>query len=130
MKESFELQIILPVQPVEIYEAWLDSSLHSKMTGGNAECSNKIDDPFTAWDGYISGKNLDLKPNKEIIQSWRTTEFSDEDEDSQLKIILNEVEVGTEITLIHSNIPAGQTQYEQGWKDHYFEPMVDFFKGG
>ena len=98
------------------------------MTGGEAKCSNEVGSAFTTWDGYIFGENIDLKPNHEIIQSWRTSEFNDDDEDSILKISLNELENGTELTLIHRNIPEGQTQYEQGWKEHYFEPMKNYFE--
>lgn len=54
------------------------------MTGGEAEISNKINEAFTAWDGYIEGTNVQLEPNKRIIQSWRTSEFDETDEDSQL----------------------------------------------
>ena len=128
MKISFRLIKIFSVEPEEIYKAWLDSSLHSQMTAGEANCSNKVGDAFTAWDGYISGKNIELIENQKIVQKWRTTEFDDNDEDSTLTIELNKISEGTELILSHSNIPKGQTQYEQGWIDHYFTPMKDFFR--
>ena len=98
------------------------------MTGGEAECGKNIGDTFTAWDRYIDGENLELKENEEIIQSWRTSEFDKNDEDSRLIIRLKEIKNGTELILIHSNIPEGQTQYKQGWEDHYFTPMKNYFK--
>jgi hypothetical protein len=73
MKESFEIKATFKVKPSKIYEAWLDSTQHSNMTGGEAVCSPNIGDSFTAWDGYIEGKNIDLKPNTEIVQCWRTS---------------------------------------------------------
>ena len=83
---------------------------------------------FTAWDGYIWGKNIELKPNKEIVQSWRTSQFNENDEDSNLKIQLRELKNGTELTLVHSNIPEGETHYKEGWIEHYFEPMKNYFE--
>jgi hypothetical protein len=74
------------------------------------------------------GKNLDLVPNKTIIQSWRTSEFDINDEDSYLHIQLNSVGIGTEIKLSHSNIPNGYSDYETGWTEHYFSPMKSYFK--
>lgn len=127
MKESLELRHNFRVKPSVIYDAWLNSKQHTKMTGGLAKCSNEIGGNYTAWDGYIEGKNIDLKPNKEIIQSWRTSEFDINDEDSKLIIRLKEIENGTELTLIHNNIPEGQTQYRKGWVDHYFTPMENYF---
>ncbi len=129
MKESFTIIETFKVSPSEIYNAWLNSELHGDMIGGEAQCTNVVGDEFSAWDGYITGKNLELIENKKIVQTWRTTEFDDEDEDSILTVEFVELENGgAELKLTHTNIPEGQTQYEQGWKDHYFTPMKDFFK--
>lgn len=128
MTEEFELRERYQVEPSEIYFAWLDSKLHSDMTGGEAVCSDKIGAAFSAWDGYISGKNISLVKNQKIVQSWRTTEFRDADEDSLLSIELIKIPEGTEIILTHTNIPKGQLQYKKGWINHYFNPMKEFFR--
>jgi len=127
MKEKIELIELFNVRASVIYNAWLNSEEHTKMTGGVAICSKELGAVFSAWDGYISGANKFLRNNEEIIQSWRTTEFNDKDEDSELIIRLKDLEHGCELTLIHQNIPEGQTQYEQGWIDHYFIPMKSYF---
>tara|TARA_B110000211_G_C14079899_1_gene554017 strand:+ start:1395 stop:1781 length:387 start_codon:yes stop_codon:yes gene_type:complete len=128
MKIKFEISEVFNTTPEAIYNAWLDSKLHSEMTGGGAVCSSEKDGEFTAWDGYISGKNLELVPHKTIIQAWRTSEFEEVDEDSFLHIELIVVAGGTEIKLSHSNIPDGNSDYETGWVEHYFNPMKSFFK--
>ena len=120
MKESFELKESFQVPPAKIYAAWLDSVGHTAMTGGEADCNAQVGGSFTAWDGYISGTNLELIPNQKIVQSWRSTQFAPEDEDSELTIQLEETAEGTLLTLIHQNIPEGQTQYKLGWINHYF----------
>lgn len=127
MKESIRLKEIFKVQPIVLYNAWLNSETHTKMTGGEAICEPKKGVKFSAWDDYIFGENIDLIENQKIVQTWRTTEFKDSDEDSILEIRLNELESGTELILIHTNIPEGETQYEKGWVEHYFEPMKAFF---
>ena len=127
MKETIILHHIFNTSPTELYNAWLDSETHSEMTGGEAICSMSEGESFSTWDEYITGKNITLTPNKEIIQTWRTSEFSYEDEDSILKIRLQETTDGTELTIHHSNIPEGQLQYTNGWKEHYFEPMTAYF---
>ena len=105
----------------------MNSAEHTKMTGGEAKASTEVDASFTAWDGYIWGKNLEIEPNKRILQSWRTSEFSDDDEDSLLELLFSNTNDGTEITLIHSNLPPHGKQYKQGWEDHYFTPMREYF---
>ncbi len=111
----------------EIYLTWLNSEGHTKMTGGEATATDKVGDNFTAWDGYIEGKNLELEPFTRILQSWRTTQFHENEEDSQVEILLNEVDGQTELTLIHSNIPESGEHYKKGWDEHYFQPMKNYF---
>lgn len=129
MKEnSFELKETFQATTKEIYEAWLNSEEHETMTGGGASCSNQEGGDHSAWDGYIWGKNKKLIPNSEIVQTWRTTEFEESDEDSLLTIKLKKIDQGCELTLIHENIPEGQTdRYKSGWIQHYFEPMKNHF---
>jgi activator of HSP90 ATPase len=128
MKEAFELREVFSAEPSEIYHAWLDTELHGQMTGGEADCSNQVGDAFSAWDGYISGTNRELIENQKIVQSWRTSEFAGNDDDSLLTLELNKIPEGTEVILTHTHIPAGQTGYKKGWIDHYFTPMKAFFQ--
>ena len=88
----------------------------------------RVNGAFTAWDGYIWGTFLELQENKKIVQSWRTSEFPDEADDSHVVVILEEENGKTKLTLIHTKIPAGQDSYKQGWKDFYFKPMKEYFK--
>ncbi|MFD2726803.1 SRPBCC domain-containing protein [Hyunsoonleella rubra] len=125
---KFTLKSTFNTTAKELYLSWLNSEKHSKMTGGLAECSENIGERFTAWDGYIWGKNLELEPFHRIVQSWRTTQFGDYEKDSQIEILLKEIKDGqTELILIHTNLPESGEHYKKGWKDHYFEPIKAFF---
>ena len=90
MPYTYTLTTTIPASAQEIYDAWLDSIGHSEMTGGAAEMSDEIGAEISAWDGYISGRNLELVPGERIVQSWRTTKFSDEHEDSIITVTLEE----------------------------------------
>ena len=127
MKESLQLSTFLNTPPQVLYKAWLNSELHSEMTGGEAHCSNVVGGFFSVWDGYISGKNVELTQGTKIVQSWRTTEFDETEEDSVLTLEFIPHDDGTLLNLSHINIPKGQTQYEKGWVEHYFNPMKVFF---
>jgi uncharacterized protein YndB with AHSA1/START domain len=128
MPYSYTLSAVIPASPVEIYQAWLDSIAHSEMTGGEAIMSHEVGADVSAWDGYITGRNLELVPGERIVQSWRTTEFDDEHADSVVTIVLQETEDGTLLTLAHSNVPDEYRSYEEGgWQSNYFEPMAVYF---
>ena len=128
MSDSIKQTVTLPTNPKTIYSAWLSSDKHSAFTNSKAVIEKKVGSSFSAHDGYITGKIELLHMNKRIVHTWRTTDFSEEDQDSTLEVILEKVEKGTKITLVHSNLPedSGKT-YRKGWRDHYFKPMKEYF---
>jgi len=124
---EFTIKTKIQTSAKKIYESWLSNEGHTNMTGGAATISDEIGSNFTAWDGYIEGKNIDLEPYKRILQSWRTSQFEEHEGDSQVEILLNEIDGLTELTLIHSNVPESGEHYKKGWNIHYFQPMNDYF---
>lgn len=128
MPETLELCVFFPATPKKVYDAWMSTKKHAAMTGAGAEIDPSVGGTFTAWDGYIEGKNIELVPNKKIVQAWRTSEFSARSKDSLVEIFLEKEKNGTRVTLIHTNIPKGQGEgYRVGWEDYYFKPMKKFF---
>jgi len=128
MAYTFTLTATIPAAPRDVYEAWLDSIAHSAMTGGEANMSAEVGAEVSAWDGYITGRNLELISGERIVQSWRTSEFDAEDEDSIVTIVLQDIDDGTLLTLQHSNVPDAHRSYEEGgWQSNYFEPMQEYF---
>jgi len=125
---EFKLKTNIKAKAKQIYKAWLSTQGHTKMTGGASFVSDKVGDTFTAWDGYITGKNLVLEPYIRIVQSWRTSQFEEDEEDSQIEITLNETDGETELTLTHSNVPESGEHYIKGWDEHYFTPMKAYFE--
>lgn len=128
MKNEFTLTVIFPVKAEKIYKAWLSTKGHAAMTGSSAKVNGRVGGKFTAWDGYIWGTFLELEENHRILQSWRTSEFPEDAEDSRVDVLFEETPGKTKLTLIHTNIPDGQADsYKQGWKDFYFKPMKEYF---
>ena len=126
--DSFTVSATLPASPRQVYEAWLDSKAHGEFTGGEARIDPVVGGEHFAWMGYIWGTNLELEPYRRIVQSWKTVDFPPGSPESRLEVLLDEVEGGTRITLVHTEIPEGQgKQYEDGWAEHYFEPMERYF---
>jgi activator of HSP90 ATPase len=131
MTESLHLSVFFPKVTIErLYSVWLDGNEHAAFTGSPATIDSQPGGHFTAWDGYIQGSNLELRPYSRIVQAWRTTEFPPGSPDSRLEVLLEELEGGTRLTLVHTGIPDGQgDSYRQGWEDYYFAPMRAYFGG-
>ena len=128
MKTGFTVSTLLPAKPEKVFRAWLSTRGHTAMTGSPAKVEPRVGGKFTAWDGYITGKTLELKPYSRIVQAWRTSEFTDEDPDSRIEVLIEAAKGGSKLTLKHSSIPKGQAEsYESGWEESYFAPMRDYF---
>jgi len=122
-------KVIIHALPEEVYEAFLDPKKHSEFTGSKATGKAMVGAKFTAWDGYISGKTLELVNGKRIVQEWVTTEWPEGYPPSKLELKFKVTNGETELTMIHSDIPVGQKkELEQGWTDFYWAPLKDYFE--
>jgi activator of HSP90 ATPase len=125
---SITQKIVVPASPEEVYDAFMDAKKHSAFTGAKARGEAKVGSEFSAWDGYITGKNLELEKGKRIVQEWITTEWPEGYPPSKFELAFRKVKGGTEITMVHSNIPADQAdEYKQGWTDNYWDLLKDYF---
>jgi len=119
----------IPVPPAEAYKALTDPETHSEFTGAKATGHPRVRGTFTAWDGYICGKYLKLQRGKRIVQEWRTTEWPKDSPPSIVEFTFKEKKGGTELTMVHSRVPAGQaTSYRRGWIDAYWKPLKEYSK--
>lgn len=127
--ETIKQKAIIPAMPDEVYDAFMDADKHSAFTGSKATCDPKVGGKFTAWDGYISGRNLELEKGKKIVQEWKTTEWPSDYPPSRLELTFKEVKKGTEISMVHSSVPTEQaSEIEQGWIDFYWELLKEYFR--
>ncbi len=126
-----QIVIIPNATPLEIFRALTTSKLHSEVTGSPAKVSTRVGGKFSAWDEYITGKNLKLVKGKKLVQEWRTTEWPDDSTPSSiLDITLRPTSKGTELKMVHSKIPSRELakSYDEGWYTSYWNPMKEHFK--
>ncbi len=121
--------LVVQAEPGEVYDAFLDAKKHSAFTGSKATCDPRVGGKFTAWDGYISGKNLELVKGKKIVQEWVTTEWPEGYAPSRLELTFKKTKGGTEISMVQSEVPVEQADdIRQGWIDFYWDPLKEYFK--
>jgi activator of HSP90 ATPase len=120
--------VTIPATPEEVYEAFMDPKKHAKFTRSKATGNPVVGGEFTAWDGYIKGKNLELKEGKLIVQEWTNTDFPEGYPSSRFELALKKVPKGTEMHMVHSKIPASQAEeLREGWTEFYWEPLRNYF---
>ena len=126
---TIKQNVIISAEPEEVYDAFMDADKHSAFTGSKSTSDPKVGRKFTAWDGYISGKNLELEKGKRIVQEWITSEWPKGYSPSKLELIFKKIKEGTEILMVQSNVPADQVEdLKQGWVDFYWKPLKEYFR--
>jgi uncharacterized protein YndB with AHSA1/START domain len=126
--ESILISEVIPASPQRIFSAWLDSAEHTAFTGTEATVVPAVGGEHRSAGGYIQGRTLELQEGTRIVQSWRTTEFPPESPDSRLEITLEPTLGGTLVTLLHTDIPSGQSdRYKQSWSDSYLSRLKMYF---
>ena len=114
---------MLQATPHEIYEMLLDSKKHSRFSGDKARISRKIGGKFTAYGGWIEGKNVKLIKDKEIVQTWRGADWPKEHY-SIVKFMLKKSGNRTKLMFLQTGVPEDKYKdISDGWKEHYWEKM-------
>jgi len=127
--ETIRQTELIPAEPADVYEALIGAEKHTEFTGSKATSDQRVGGKFTAWDGYIFGRNLKLEKAKRIVQEWKTAEWPADYPPSIVEFTFKESRKGTELTMVHSNVPAGQADsYRQGWIDFYWKPLKLYFR--
>ena len=127
--KTIHQSIWLPAKPEEVYNAFLDEKQHSKFTGAKAKISPKVGGKFSLWDGTIYGVTLKLEKNKKIVQSWRSSDWEDEDHFSEVQFEFSPEKNGTKLVLIHKKVPVENSEdISDGWKQFYWKPLKEYFK--
>ncbi len=101
----------------------MDSRKHSKFIGSKASVSRKVGGKFSTFDGYAEGVNLELVPDKKVVQSWRASDWP-EGHFSKATFQFEDTPAGSRLTFIQTGVPEEQYQaIKDGWVEFYWTPM-------
>jgi len=127
MRRLIAQSVVLPAPAEELYATYLDPALHSAITGAPVTVGAEPGARFQAFGGQISGATICVLVPRLIVQSWRSTNFGEDDPDSTL--ILSFVPEGRNgrIDLIH--VDVAKQDYEgvrDGWEKYYWTPWKHY----
>ncbi len=114
----------------DMYAMFLDSKQHTAITGGVvAKITNKEGGSFSVHGGYATGKNLQLTPNKLIVQSWYASDWPAGTPDSTFILLFTQQDNDVFINMTHANLPDDQADdIKKGWTDYYWTPWKQHLK--
>jgi activator of HSP90 ATPase len=118
-------QIVFKTDAPDLYNCVMNARIHSSFTGDEAIIKDKEGTSFSAFGGYITGKNIVLERGKKIVQTWRANEDGwPTDHFSEVIFIFKDIEGGCELDFYHTAIPEkNAAAIEKGWSEYYWEPL-------
>jgi activator of HSP90 ATPase len=112
--------------PEEVFSAITNPFTIELWSGYPAEMDAREGTEFSIFEGDIVGKNLKITENKQVVQEWY---FGERQEESIVTIELKPHQLGTKVTLEHTNVPDDELDdFQEGWKVYYWGAIKAFFK--
>jgi activator of HSP90 ATPase len=114
----------LAAPPAELFAMYLDPQAHASFTGGGRVMIQAVEgSEWSAFEGRIHGRILALTTGRQIVQSWRSFEWEEQDLDSVLILRFTAAAAGTRLDL--AQVGAPERLYDilvAGWPTRYWEP--------
>lgn len=118
---------IIGATPHEVFEVLMDEEQHAALTKGEAKISRQVGGNFTTFDGWANGKQIELIPDKKIVQTWRAEDWP-AGAMSTCWYNLSSVAGGTKIQFRQSDVPKSFVKsVAKGWNDFYWRPVEKLF---
>ena len=120
-------EIDLNASPQKIYDALLDAKQFTDFSGRTAEINRDVGGVFSLFQGHIVGRNVELVPNKRIVQAWRVVTWP-EGAWSIARFDLKPSGAGTHVIFDHIGFPEGLHDHlAQGWEENYWSLLKKYF---
>ena len=114
---NFKYTIDITADPEEVFTALTNPFQIELWSGYPAEMKAEEGFVFSLWEGDICGVNLEVKPNRLLVQEWF---FGETDQRSIVTIKLKKDGPRTRVELEHTNIPDEVfEEIVEGWKEYY-----------
>lgn len=121
-------EVDFKASPQRIYDALLDTKQFSAFSGMQAEINREVGGAFTIFSAHIIGRNLELIPNKRIVQAWRVVDWP-EGVYSIAKFELKSQGSGTHLVFDHTGFPEELRDHlAEGWADHYWARLKKYLE--
>jgi len=117
---------IIKVPVEKVWTALVNPKEIDDWGAGPAEMDDKVGTEFKLWGGDIWGKNLEVEPQRRLVQEWYSGDWP---EPSKATFLLKSDGDKTTVELLHENIPDDEAkEIADGWKNYYLGPMKEMLE--
>ncbi len=123
---DFKYELKITADREEVFTALTNPFQIEIWSGHPADMKAEAGYEFSLWDGDITGMNLEVVPNRKLVQEWY---FGEQKEASIVKIELKQNGAETFVQLQHTNIPDEvYDEITEGWREYYFGSVKEMLE--
>lgn len=120
---SIRQSISIRCSPERLYGAMISDAQFGQATGAPANIAAEEGGPFSCFGGQITGRQIELKTNRRIVQAWRAGSWP-EGVYSVVRFDIVRENGSTTVTMDQSGFPDGDKPHlEAGWHKMYWTPL-------
>jgi activator of HSP90 ATPase len=124
---SIHQQATIPADPRRVYQVLADAEALSALSGKGGKAARTEGEEFAAFDGNVTGRQIELVPGTRIVQAWRFPRW-EPGQYSLVTFTLTAVDGGTRLTIDQHGEPGDWHDHiAANWPTFYLTPLTEYF---
>jgi activator of HSP90 ATPase len=124
---SIHQKAMIPCDPAQVYALLADAGALSALSGLSGTAGRSEGEQFVAFDGNVTGRQIELVPGTRIVQAWRFPMW-EEGVYSIVAFTLAAAEGGTRLTIDQRGEPEDWHDHlDTNWPTFYLDPLTEHF---
>jgi activator of HSP90 ATPase len=124
---SIHQQTTIPADPERVYAVLADARALSALSGMSGTAGETDGEAFSAFDGNVTGRQIELRPGERVAQAWRFPRWQ-EGVYSIVSFTLAPAEGGTLLTVDQHGEPEDWHDHiDANWPTFYLRPLTEHF---
>ncbi len=123
---DYKQYISIHAEPEDVYACLTNPFTIELWSDMPAKMEAKEGTKFDMFEGDITGKILELEPNKKVVQQWY---FGNQEEPSIVTFKIHPDKGKVSLELHHTNIPdEAYDEITEGWKKYFLGRIKEFLE--
>ena len=133
---SIHQQAAIAADPAQVYELLADAEALSALSGMSGRAGRSAGEEFAAFDGHVTGRQIELVPGRRIVQAWRFPVW-DDGRYSIVRFTLEPEDGGTVLVIDQDGEPddldtlgchrTWHDHLDANWPTFYLTPLTKHF---
>ncbi|WP_030443477.1 SRPBCC domain-containing protein [Actinoplanes subtropicus] len=120
--------VLIPAEPARVYQVLADAQALSALCGMSGVPAGEAGEAFTAFDGHVTGRQIELVPGERIVQAWRFPVWASGTYSIVRFTLVLEGE-GTRLSIDQDGVPEDWHEHVYtNWPTFYLDPLATHFR--